>query len=187
MARLFAAIALDDIARSFAIELTRRLERSGTPCRFERPEKLHITIAFLGSVPGERVAAYAGALADAAASCQPFRVRLDRLGGFPARRPTLLWLGCSARDAAYAECAGRVREAFAALGSQCQANDEPHVTLCRCKQPLSVVPSVSTKPGTTLEVRELTLYESLPDGTTTRYEVRAVEPLGSRRSTRANL
>jgi len=178
MARLFAAIALDDIARSFAVELTQRLERSGTSCRFERPEKLHITLAFLGSVPGERVAAYAGALAKAATSCEPFRVQLDRLGGFPTRRPTLLWLGCTASEPAYAECADRVREAFAALGSHCQANDEPHVTLCRCKQPLSAVPSISVKPGTSLEVRELTLYQSLPDGTTTRYEVRAAAPLG---------
>jgi len=177
MARLFAAIALDDNVRRFAIELAQRLESSGTPCRFERPEKLHITVAFLGSVPSEHVTAYAGALVNAAADCKPFRVPLDRLGGFPARRPTLLWLGCSARDAAYAACADRVRQAFAALGSQCQANDEPHVTLCRCKQPLSELPSISAKPGTMLDVRELTLYESLPDGTTTRYEVRAVAPL----------
>jgi 2'-5' RNA ligase len=177
MARLFAAIALDEEARRFASGVSERLANAQTPCRFERPEKLHITLAFLGSVPSERIAAYGAGLAGAASTCEPFRLRLDRLGGFPERRPTLLWLGSSARDQAYASCAVRVREAFAALGSQCEVNAEPHVTLCRCKRPLPAVPAIVLEPGVALLVRELTLYESLPDGPTTRYEVRAVAPL----------
>lgn len=185
MARLFAAIALDDGARRFALDVADRLTdvadrltSPATPCRFERPEKLHVTLAFLGSIPSERIAAFAGALARAASACQPFGVQLDRLGGFPQRRPTLLWLGSSGHDQAYAACAVRVREAFAALGSQCDVNTEPHVTLCRCKRPLPAVPAIELEPGVTLPVHELTLYESLPDGPTTRYEVRTVAPLG---------
>jgi RNA 2',3'-cyclic 3'-phosphodiesterase len=177
MARLFVAIALDDDARRFAFGVSERLANAQTPCRLERPEKLHITLAFVGSVPAERVGAFGDALAQAAAACGPFRLRLDRLGGFPERRPRLLWLGSSTPDRAYAACAARVREAFAALGSQCEANTEPHVTLCRCKLPLPAVPAIVLAPGVTIAVRELTLYESRPDGSTTRYETRAVASL----------
>ena len=178
MARLFAAIALDDGARCFALDVAGRLTDSALPCRFERPEKLHVTLAFLASIPSERIAAFAGALARAASACKPFGLRLDRLGGFPEQRPKLLWLGSLGRDQAYAACAARVREAFAALGSQCDVNTEPHVTLCRCKRLLPAVPAIELGPGVTLPVHELTLYESLPAGPTTRYEVRAVAPLG---------
>jgi 2'-5' RNA ligase len=182
MARLFAAIALDDDARGFAFSVTERLTNAQLPCRPERPEKLHITLAFVGTIPGERVAEFGAGLASAAASCEPFALRLDRLGGFPEHRPRLLWLGCSTRDPAYAACAARTREAFAALGSQCDVNTEPHVTLLRCKQPLSDVPALVLESGVALLVRELTLFESLPDGPTTRYEVRAVAPLGTTRT-----
>jgi RNA 2',3'-cyclic 3'-phosphodiesterase len=177
MARLFAAIALDDEARRFAVSVSEQLASAQIPCRLERPEKLHITLAFLGSHPAERIAAFGEALARAAAQCEPFRLRLDRLGGFPERRPRLLWLGSSAPDQAYAACAVRVREAFGALGSHCDVNTEPHVTLCRCKLPLPAVPASALDRSVALEVRELTLYESLPDGPTTRYEARAVASL----------
>lgn len=177
MARLFAAIALDDEARRFALGVGERLAGAQIPCRFERPEKLHITLAFVGSIPGERVAEYEAGLGRAAVACEPFALRLDRLGGFPEGRPRLLWLGCSDQDPAYAACAVRVREAFAELGSQCEVNTQPHVTLCRAKRPLPAVPAIALDPGVALVVRELTLYESIPDGSTTRYEARSVAPL----------
>lgn len=177
MARIFAAIALDDAARRFAHGISEQLANGQPLCRFERPEKLHVTLAFVGSVPAERVGTFGDALARAAAACEPFRLRLDRLGGFPERRPRLLWLGSSAHDRAYAACAAQVREAFAALGSHCEVNTEPHVTLCRCKVPLPAVPAIALESGATIAVGELTLYESLPDGSTTRYETRAVAPL----------
>jgi 2'-5' RNA ligase len=177
MARLFAAIALDDEARRFAVSVSEQLASAQIPCRLERPEKLHITLAFLGSHPAERIAAFGEALVRAAAQCEPFRLRLDRLGGFPERRPRLLWLGSSTPEGAYAACAVRVREAFDALGSHCDVNTEPHVTLCRCKLALPAVPEIALEAGVALKVRELTLYESLPEGPTTRYEARAVAPL----------
>jgi RNA 2',3'-cyclic 3'-phosphodiesterase len=178
MARLFAAIALDDEVRQFALGVSERLANAQIQCRFERPDKLHITLAFLGSIPAERITPFGAALAQAASESEPFRLRLDRLGGFPERRPTLLWLGSRARDKAYAACALRVRVAFAALGSRCAVNDEPHVTLCRSKRPLPAVPPMDLEPGVAFLVRELTLYESLPGGSTTRYEVRSVAQLG---------
>ena len=178
MARLFAAIALDDEARRFAQGVMDRLADGLAPCRFERPEKLHITLAFLGSIPQERVPPFAAALAQAAAGSAPFQLQLVRLGGFPARMPRLLWLGSSVNEPAYAACAARVREEFDALGSHSEGYVEPHVSVCRCKMPLPDVPAIELGGGVGFAVRELTLYESLPDGPTTRYQACAVAPLG---------
>ena len=179
MARLFAAILLDDATRRFALDAIGALERADVDARFERPEKLHLTLAFLGSVADARVPEYAAALAAAAGS--RFALQLDRLGGFPdERRPKLLWLGCSKPQPGYVDCAVRTRQAFGALGAHEFEKDlQPHVTLCRAKRPLRGLPRIDVG-SVVLPVRELALVASLPDGPTTRYEVQAIAPLESR-------
>ena len=155
-------------ARAFAGQLADRLIRAGVAARFERPEKLHCTLAFLGAVPVERVAAYADALSGAAARCAPFSLALDRLSGFPdERHPRLLWLGCAEPAPGYDECAKTTREAFEALGSHLPDDSQPHVTLCRCRRPLAGMPDIGPVSRFVMPVSEIVLCESIPDGETT--------------------
>lgn len=178
MARLFAAIALDDKARAFGARTIVALERAQVSGRFERLEKLHLTLAFFGSVEAQRVGQFSAALEQAVRGCPPFVVRLDRVGGFPdERRPRLLWLGSSQPQPAYSDLMARMREAFAGLWSQAHADDVPHVTVCRLQRPLRAMPSVVDLGHVDLPVNSILLFESLPDGATTRYEVRSVAPL----------
>jgi RNA 2',3'-cyclic 3'-phosphodiesterase len=178
MARLFAAIRLDDEARAFAARAIAVLERIEPSGRSEALEKLHVTLAFFGSVPVERIGEFSAALERAASESMPFCLRLDRIGAFPdEKRPRLLWLGSSRREPAYEALMARMREAFAGLWSQPRDEDVPHVTLRRLRSPLRAMPDVGDIGTVDLPVGDVVLFESLPDGATTRYEIKSVAPL----------
>ena len=58
------------------------------------PELLHVTLAFLGATPAERLAEVVGAATAAAAGRAGFEIELSGLGRFPpGERPRVVWLG----------------------------------------------------------------------------------------------
>ena len=93
-----------------------------------RPENLHCTLVFLGSVdPGQRlcVEAAAGALA-----LPPFALVFDRFGYF--RRPQVAWLGCSHTPPVLLDLAGQLRHGCAACGFPPERRPyEVHLTVAR--------------------------------------------------------
>jgi 2'-5' RNA ligase len=72
--RVFFAVELPDELRSRVAERMRRLraEFSDVRASWERPEKLHITLKFLGDVESARVEALSRAAARAVAGVEPF-------------------------------------------------------------------------------------------------------------------
>ena len=98
---------VDDIIRTFyALKVTpdlvnavRRIQgraRIDLPrgLRWTRPEQAHLTLAFLGDVPNERVEELKQILALTAAAFQAFTVEVSGIGGFPrAERPRVVWAG----------------------------------------------------------------------------------------------
>jgi 2'-5' RNA ligase len=171
---LFAAIELGEEARRAALRAIDVLVAASLPVRFERPEKLHVTLAFLGAIPAQRIAEFAGALGAAAVRCPPFEIVFDRLGAFPdERRPRILALGCSQPQTGFDACAAIVRAQFEKLGARFEQQALPHITLARAKQPLHHLPSIEQPPRCVVAVRELVLFESIQEGPTTRYAERS--------------
>ncbi|MDQ2817032.1 MAG: RNA 2',3'-cyclic phosphodiesterase [Candidatus Eremiobacteraeota bacterium] len=171
--RLFAAFDLDDSARGLAVELSARLQATGFVARFERPEKLHLTVAFLGHVTADRYADVVAALQTAAARSRAFRLTLDSIGAFPnVRHPRVVWVGSSSPAAEYTSCAQAVRAELGRLGWTFDQEPTAHVTIARAKNHSQSVPQVMMPAPVSLELRELRLYESLAAGPTTRYELR---------------
>lgn len=175
---VFAAIRLDDAVRRTALLAYEALAATGVELRFERPEKLHVTLAFLGRIDAARMPAFVAALQAAATSCAPFDIAFDTLGAFPdERRPRIVWLGCSTPQPGYDLAAGRVRAGFEALGVRFDQPAVPHITLARAKTPLRGLPRIEQSPRCVLAVREVALFESIQAGATTRYDERAIAPL----------
>jgi len=175
---LFAAIELDEEARRAALRAIEVLAGAAIPVRFERPEKLHVTLAYLGTIPAPRIAEFAASLGIAAAGCAPFEIVFDRLGAFPdERRPRILALGCSQPQPGFVACAATVRSEFEKLGARFEQRALPHITLARAKKPLRRLPSIEQPPHCVLAVRELALFESIQEGPTTRYEERSIARL----------
>jgi len=178
---LFVGLDLDAAARDRIARIIDALRALGVAGRFERIEKLHVTIAYLGNVQRERFDEIAADLETAAAQCAPFALSLDRLGAFPDQRnPRLLWLGSTNASAPFDSCARAVREAYARRGFSFDKPALPHVTVCRSRRPFRRLPSVEVGAPIEVVARELALFESLPAEGTTRYAVRLRAPLGRR-------
>jgi 2'-5' RNA ligase len=177
--RLFVAIDLDEHACDVIADAIARLRAAGVDARFQPREKWHVTIAFLGDTDADRLGDVVSALRGALAACDPFDVVLDGVGAFPdASRPRVVWIGSSRPQPGYAACAAAVRGACESLGYRFDDDAVPHVTVCRLKRWRGPLPSVALPSPASVHVRELTLYESVTDGATTRYSIRERFPLG---------
>src|SRR5690348_13958202 len=94
--RLFFAVELPDAVRSRVAERVRHLRSESPDARasWERPEKLHITLKFLGDVEPSRVEALSNAAARTVARVEPFELTVGEAGSFPPHgQPRVLWLG----------------------------------------------------------------------------------------------
>jgi 2'-5' RNA ligase len=78
--RLFFAVWPDTAARAALARLAGEVARDAGG-RATRNESLHVTLAFLGSVPRERLPAALAAGERASQAAAPFRLSLERLGG----------------------------------------------------------------------------------------------------------
>lgn len=110
---------------------------------------LHLTLAFIGSVPAETVQPARDALRAAARSSAPIDACLDRLGRFPrSGPPAVLWLGAGTGAKELGAVADRVR-------ARLEERDLPfdhkpfaaHVTLAR------VTPAVELEDARSIEGR----------------------------------
>ena len=157
-----------------------RVRERGLIARFESAEKYHLTLAFLGWVDAAQVDALTAALQLVASQRRPFALRFDRIGAFPhERRPRVVWIGSHQQPAAYRELAVSLHTAYGELGFEFKDDPVAHVTIARVKEMRAPLPTISSFESIAVRVSALTLFESLPAGRTTRYEVRAAAPLRS--------
>lgn len=171
--RLFVGIALDEPMRSACAQAAQRLRATGFAARYEDPEKLHLTLAFLGNVAAARYDEIVRAMREATARCAAFELTLDKLGAFPhERKPRIVFAGAREQGAAYRALAGTIVGVYRNLGFT--FNDDPvaHVTIARVKDPRRPLPLV-TMDAVTSTIRCVTLFESIfdPAINTSRYVI----------------
>jgi len=126
-ARHAAAVYIDDLAKQF----------NETAAKWERPEKLHITLKFLGGVDDERVAGLLTALQSVGAAIDPFHFEVAGTGAFPsAQNPRVLWLGINDQKEKLLELAASVDDACTQLGFEAETRRfSPHLTIARIREP----------------------------------------------------
>jgi len=172
MKRVFAAIDISDEARTAIGKYVEKLrtEFAEVPVRWEKPEKLHITVKFAGPLDENELGKFKQRIKLTAISVGPFRITVTGTGAFVKRRgPSVLWLGI--------EIVGGDNATFTRLAAKVDDEEKrpfnPHITIGRIKD---------TKKARTLiekhrsshfepvefEVNELVIYEStlLPAGST---------------------
>jgi len=89
--RLFIAVNFSDELKSRILEVQERLRSQSTRGSFTRPENLHLTLAFIGEAPEERLTDLR-AIIDTINS-PSFDVRFNRTGCFTHSRKELWWIG----------------------------------------------------------------------------------------------
>jgi RNA 2',3'-cyclic 3'-phosphodiesterase len=105
--------------------------------RWTGPEDWHVTLAFLGDVPGPVAAGLARALERTAAGHRPFPLALAGAGAFPAApHARVLWCGLDGDHAALAALAASVADAVTRAGAappDAGRPFRPHLTLARSR------------------------------------------------------
>jgi RNA 2',3'-cyclic 3'-phosphodiesterase len=175
--KLFVGIDLDERTRARCAELASRLNGHGVTARFEPPQKLHITVAFLGWIDPQMMESIVQAFRTTASQTPAFTITLDKIGAFPhERNPHVVWIGTRRAPPAFRQLAADIRSAYQEIGFSFEKEPVAHITIARIKQQRVHLPVLSFRP-LRMQVKHLTLFDSIPDGRTTRYEVRDRAPL----------
>jgi RNA 2',3'-cyclic 3'-phosphodiesterase len=138
-------------------------------------QNLHLTLAFVGEVAGERLPALIAIGAHAATAVDPFTMRFDRVGTF--RGSGIAWLGTGTPPPALLALAGGLAAELATGGFRTERRAfHVHVTLARhCRRP----PPVAAIDPVDWPVRAMTLTASLLARDGPRYTELAAWPLRS--------
>jgi RNA 2',3'-cyclic 3'-phosphodiesterase len=144
--RLFVAVDLDEGVRGEVRSLIARMRSEIRDDRSSRitwaaPERLHLTLHFIGNVDGE----IAERLAKTVASpidLPAFRVVFGGVGAFSSRgRPNVIWLGVTEGREPLSELHSIVGHRLKGVGCELDTRPfSPHLTLARLRQTSGTVP-----------------------------------------------
>lgn len=168
MKRIFIAIDISEAARKAAVEHIERLRASFGDLRvgWERPEKLHLTLKFLGDVGEKKLGELKESLGRIASAGHPFSARLEGCGVFPpSGAGRSLWIGFS-DEGELGTLAREIDAACAVLGYPVERRSfKPHLTIARIREPhgsgdLAAAHRRTQFPPFEMAVREIVLFES---------------------------
>jgi len=186
--RLFVALTIPpDVAGTLAALVPPELPG----VRRIAPELLHVTLAFLGATPEERVPAVVDAAGAAARGGAPFRIGIERVGRFPpSGRVRVVWAGIGEGAPATLELGRRVREELERRRLPYDPKPlRPHVALARVREEVGpdegrrislTTASLTVPAGLGFEATAVDVMESVPGPRGPRYSSRARLPLGGR-------
>jgi 2'-5' RNA ligase len=179
--RAFLAVDLPEAARAQAARALETVRAAvDAPARWVDPEKLHLTLKFLGQVEERRLPRIAELAAARIARLGPIEMELGGFGAFPhARAARIVWLGVSAGAPALARAARKLDSAAARAGVPRERRPfRAHLTLGRLRTPGRVpLERLVAPPGDPFSVEEVVLYESRPDSNGSTYVPLARLPL----------
>lgn len=188
MPRLFIALTIPpDVAAKLAGLVPPELPG----VRRIAPELLHVTLAFLGATPEERVPAVVDAAEAATLGGAPFRIGIERVGRFlPSGRVRVVSAETAEGAEAVLELGGRVREELERRRLPYDPKPlHPHVTLARVREDVGpnegrrislATASLLVPAGLGFEATAVDVMESVLGPRGPRYSSRARLPLGGR-------
>ncbi|HWM23975.1 MAG TPA: RNA 2',3'-cyclic phosphodiesterase [Chthoniobacterales bacterium] len=127
--RLFVSL---ELPRSITERLA-KLDPHLRGVRWLEPEQMHLTLSFLGNVPGDVEEALKKNLE--AIEWKSFFLPLIGVGAFPGKgRPNVIWIGVGTGHPHLFQLHKRVQEAAIHAGLEPDLRSfHPHVTLARCR------------------------------------------------------
>jgi 2'-5' RNA ligase len=133
--RAFLAIELPDRVRTALAETVARLRKARVNASWVTPDRMHLTLRFLGDVTEDAARELAKRLRDDYRPAVPPELRVQGIGAFPKlSRPSVVWAGV-VEDGHSLATAQRIAEECA-QGIGLAPEPKPfhaHVTLCRVK------------------------------------------------------
>jgi RNA 2',3'-cyclic 3'-phosphodiesterase len=189
--RLFVAVDIDDrtrggVARAIdALRTTMETAQSSTRVSWVAPERLHLTLQFIGHVSEDTAAAIEARLGPPF-DLPAFEMRLGSVGTFPpGGRPRVVWLGLDRGADALAALHDEIERRLADVPFRRESRAfSAHLTLARFKNggtrpDVERISRVALEPAGGCTIDHVTLYQSRlsPRGPT--YTPLRVTPLGA--------
>ncbi|MDQ3801125.1 MAG: RNA 2',3'-cyclic phosphodiesterase [Acidobacteriota bacterium] len=156
---------------------------------WEKPEKLHLTLKFLGDTDDEQLAKLTEAAEKAAREISVFKLRIAGTGVFPnQRKARVLWLGVEEDEK------GSLRKLNEALEKECERHGftretrgfKAHLTIARLREPEKSKNLIEAHlqeefAAVEFEVADLVIYQSRLSPQGSQYAVVSKHTLGSDR------
>jgi 2'-5' RNA ligase len=185
MVRAFVAVEISDAVRQRLADEQARLGKSRARVSWVAPEKIHLTLAFLGDVLPEQAQTIGPALDGVGAQTAPLSYTVAGLGYFGSNRsPRVVWAGITKGADRLGVLQQRVGAALRALGFALESRPfRPHLTLGRVRSSreaaelAALIDSASDAPCGVVPVDRVLLMRSelRPQGAV--YSVLHVSPL----------
>ena len=138
LVRVFCSIELRAALRTLVTEHISRLRRElpDTRASWEKDDKLHVTLKFLGEISRDKVALVTKAASEAISGISPLELKLAGAGVFVSRgMPKVLWLGIEEQSGQLAQLHGRLESACEDLGFERERRPfHPHLTIARIRE-----------------------------------------------------
>jgi 2'-5' RNA ligase len=135
--RAFIAIELSDDAKAGLRAALQTVEATTgfSAGRWVSPERMHLTLRFLGDTEDALIAGVAASMDRIARTFSPLSLELAGVGFFPdAHRPRIAWLGVGGESEELARLESRLSEELIALGIDRDPRPfHPHLTLARVR------------------------------------------------------
>lgn len=174
MIRTFVAIDLPGPIQAALAGFVQILRQANAPVSWVKPDRIHLTLKFLGDVPEEQVPALCEALQSVAGGAAPFMLQAAGCGAFPTlKQMRVVWVGVRGDVEALRALQTGVEEALGPLGFQPEGRPfRAHLTVGRVKgsQRARVLQetllSSQDFSAEAFDVTELVLYKSVlrPEG-----------------------
>jgi len=169
MKRIFTAIDVSDEARAKIADYIERLrgEFSNLRVGWDKPEKLHLTLKFLGDINDEELKNLTIAVEETAKKVSNFKLQIIETGVFPSKKKArILWLGVKDETES-------LQKLNTILEAECAARNfaeekrifKPHLTVARLREPHKSKELIERHlqngfESAEFEVSEIVIYES---------------------------
>ncbi len=162
--RAFIAIELPQEIKDSITSILADLEPCGLDGRWVKPEHLHLTLKFLGSISAEQLHNVKAILEQCGRKHSRLQARLERFGFFPSeRRPRVFFISTSG-EAELRAIADDLEGELERCGFEKEGRFKSHITLCRLKSTKNIddlQKRIATiNPQGNFPVNEITLFES---------------------------
>ena len=184
MIRVFLAVELSSDIRQKLFSLQQQLKAMLPPMNWIRPESIHLTLKFLGSIDTSQIPYILSVIEPIGKRQGDFSIEIQGLGVFPyVTRPRIFWVGISGKSPNLQELVLEIEAALEPLGFPPEEKAyHPHLTLARIKGENFRVGEAllenhilkSDQKLGTLRVHRFILFQSVLDSTGATYV-----PLGS--------
>jgi 2'-5' RNA ligase len=138
--RCFIAIGIPENIQKDIMEVMDLLKKNDADVKWVNPEKLHLTLKFLGNTPQTLLPKIKETLSKAVSPYSPFYIKIYGTGVFPNKRhPRVIWIGTKDSEV-LTELRNDIEHSISLLGYQQEDKEyNPHLTLGRVRSQKGIV------------------------------------------------